>query len=509
MPATILSTSVGLVLTRMMDNCLRGLFGPFLDYRISNEKWWRIVLWRRLFPNLSWEDIMMRMQPELGSRTEDSDTVKRNSLNMQCCRTFNVKYSMVSWHLKGARGKPRKTVLDALSDWQKDNNTTRGSTPGLIHTALGDIPGNRVYPPQVNEKEGTRVRGGRQSKRKAAELEDNVASEDTPSGMSRQNANSQDAGFFMGGGIQIAIEDDHGNGRPFSKKRRSNRYPGGPRCTTHVHIQPHASTDGPCREVAEQEYDKVSTAAADQQPSHFFEQFGQASAFQDFTATSTQPAYIPRSCPTTRIDNPCIGQARTNARFYPQPSTAAPPSKSWVSVATPLTGMSNQLEALAEGFNAGQTHLEEAFIPSLAPPIVNSNTLDTSLDYAFDIPEQEDLAFLTSGTADPWSGFQYVDAPRPLNAGFMDHGSSSMPAYSTGHEFSVQPDWLLPSFPPAYAMGTSHSDPITRHVSPQMQTTSFSAPPSTRLQDGFDWELASIDPNLVENLEFDPFELPR
>ena len=40
-------------------------------------------------------------------------------------------------------------MLDSLSDAQKQANTTRGSTPGLINPALGDVPGNRVALPAV------------------------------------------------------------------------------------------------------------------------------------------------------------------------------------------------------------------------------------------------------------------------------------------------------------------------------------------------------------------------
>ena len=110
----------------------------------------------------------MRMQPEDASRTSDADARKRDSLNMQCCRAFNVKFSMVSWHLKGTRGKPRQAVLDTLTQWQRDNNTTRGSTPGLIDPALGEAPGNRILPPHMKEKQGVRVKGGRGIDRKRA-----------------------------------------------------------------------------------------------------------------------------------------------------------------------------------------------------------------------------------------------------------------------------------------------------------------------------------------------------
>ena len=141
---------------------------------------------------------MMRMQPEVGSRTEASDKAKRNSLNMQCCRTFNVSYNMVSWHIKGSRSKPRQVVLDALTDHQKDNNTTRGSTPGLIDPALGDVQGNRVHPPLLKVRQGTRIPGGRRGKRKASELEQDDGDEDY-NDMGLHDAFDRNSGLTMVG----------------------------------------------------------------------------------------------------------------------------------------------------------------------------------------------------------------------------------------------------------------------------------------------------------------------
>lgn len=48
-------------------------------------------------------------------------------------------------------------MLDRLTDAQKNANTTRGSTPGLIDPALGEIAGNRIpLPNLVQQKRGSR-----------------------------------------------------------------------------------------------------------------------------------------------------------------------------------------------------------------------------------------------------------------------------------------------------------------------------------------------------------------
>lgn len=56
-----------------------------------------------------------------------------------------VSFSVLSWfEAPSAEHKTNDAVLAKLSDAQKLNNTTRGSTPGLIDPALGRA-GGRVY----------------------------------------------------------------------------------------------------------------------------------------------------------------------------------------------------------------------------------------------------------------------------------------------------------------------------------------------------------------------------
>ena len=86
---------------------------------------------------------------------------------MQTSRTHYGPFKMVSWFRCTRRGAVRTSVLSTLSSQQIANNTTRGSTPGLIDPARGDIPGNRVPLPTMGSRMGTRLCGGR--KRNAAQ----------------------------------------------------------------------------------------------------------------------------------------------------------------------------------------------------------------------------------------------------------------------------------------------------------------------------------------------------
>ena len=127
----------------------------------SKEKWWRLEFWRRL-TGCDWNDIQMRMAPEVGNRTVESDKKKRNSLNMAGSRTFYAHYRMISWHpTNDAKGSCRQELLGQLGDWHKANNSTRGLTPGWVDETLGEVQGNRVVVPTASERCGQRLQGGR------------------------------------------------------------------------------------------------------------------------------------------------------------------------------------------------------------------------------------------------------------------------------------------------------------------------------------------------------------
>ena len=100
---------------------------------------------------------MMRMQPEGGHRTADSERKTRNSLNMQGSRTHYGPYKLVSWFPRRTmNGQARLNVLSSLSPAQIARGTTRGSTPGLINPALGDVAGNRIGLPDLGNRIGRR-----------------------------------------------------------------------------------------------------------------------------------------------------------------------------------------------------------------------------------------------------------------------------------------------------------------------------------------------------------------
>lgn len=78
-------------------------------------------------------------------------------LNTPGYRLYRPAWKMISWHVKDGedgQNQRRQLILDSLTDAQKRANTTRGSTPGLINPALGEIPGNRVGLPALGAVKG-------------------------------------------------------------------------------------------------------------------------------------------------------------------------------------------------------------------------------------------------------------------------------------------------------------------------------------------------------------------
>ena len=91
------------------------------------------------------------MRMELAGRS------KANALQERACRTWNPLFSMINWHAKGRFGNGRNAkevvVLNRLSPVQIQNNTTRGTTPGLVNPSLG-VAGGVVPLPRVRPGKG-------------------------------------------------------------------------------------------------------------------------------------------------------------------------------------------------------------------------------------------------------------------------------------------------------------------------------------------------------------------
>ncbi|KAI9783194.1 MAG: hypothetical protein M1835_003864 [Candelina submexicana] len=141
------------------------------------EQEWYFEAIRRLDQRIEWRDILARMQPD--------NRPAANTLNMRGLR-FRQKYDMSCWDPRGrfSASKEGEDIIHRLNRQQIDNNTTRGTTPGLIDPALGEAPGNRVATPQQRNTSLSKPhRRKNQTKRKAAESgerEGEAANEATP-----------------------------------------------------------------------------------------------------------------------------------------------------------------------------------------------------------------------------------------------------------------------------------------------------------------------------------------
>ncbi|KAL8826796.1 MAG: hypothetical protein Q9191_003579 [Dirinaria sp. TL-2023a] len=103
--------------------------------------------WRRLDPRITWNDLIMRMQRHGRSNA--------NNYNMHCFRTWRRLYNITTWFWRGdLRQSPENVrVQNLLTPLQRQNNTTRGTTPGLINPAQGQ--GSQIVPfPNIGQDEG-------------------------------------------------------------------------------------------------------------------------------------------------------------------------------------------------------------------------------------------------------------------------------------------------------------------------------------------------------------------
>lgn len=111
-------------------------------------------------PRIRQRDIIMREEASAErSRMNDQRYINLH-LNTPGYRTYRPAWKMISWQVTEPsveQNRKKQFVLDRLSDAQKNANTTRGSTPGLIDPALGEIAGNRIALPNlVQTKRGSR-----------------------------------------------------------------------------------------------------------------------------------------------------------------------------------------------------------------------------------------------------------------------------------------------------------------------------------------------------------------
>ena len=103
-------------------------------------------------PRIRHLDIIMR-EEFTAERSRMSDTRYINlHLSTPGYRSYRPAWKMLAWQVttgSAAQSARKQFVLDSLTDAQIDANTTRGSTPGLIDPALGEVAGNRVPLPDL------------------------------------------------------------------------------------------------------------------------------------------------------------------------------------------------------------------------------------------------------------------------------------------------------------------------------------------------------------------------
>ena len=145
----------------------------------TKVEWWWVEAMFRLDPRLEWSDIDMRME-HVGDREILTQPKFINNLNNMCSRA-RERFSMISWREKSKQNKPNKirdNVIQRLNQQQLNDNTTRGTTPGLVDPS--NASGPRIPVPVV--------KAGRSVKRPAANAVQQVAAQAGPSTRKRKAA---------------------------------------------------------------------------------------------------------------------------------------------------------------------------------------------------------------------------------------------------------------------------------------------------------------------------------
>ena len=124
---------------------------PILPDQIgTKEEWWVLIAMKRYDPRIHSCDIEMRMETE--------NRPNWNAIQTRITRNWIPKFAMISWHVRGRYRKDRPNpardaVLARLSQEQRNAQSTRGTTPGLISPELGEA-GGRVPWPTLKDGEG-------------------------------------------------------------------------------------------------------------------------------------------------------------------------------------------------------------------------------------------------------------------------------------------------------------------------------------------------------------------
>ena len=110
-----------------------------------------ILVWRKLEPAATWRDFLVRMEDVKGRPSNG------NPLSMRINRLLELFVLPYTWH--GTKDFVRPTADQlrreaSLSAQARANNTTRGSTPGLIDPSKGEEGGRIPYPEIPGNCEG-------------------------------------------------------------------------------------------------------------------------------------------------------------------------------------------------------------------------------------------------------------------------------------------------------------------------------------------------------------------
>ena len=148
---------------------------PNTTLQISSQEYpWIIDAWRKLDPRIKGEDILMRMEPA-------GRPAKWNTFQQRLVR-LRPDFNILSWHQTrndDANNLPRAHILANLTHAQREMNTTRGTTPGLVVPEYGEDGGRIPLPDHEDSRGFGREFRMRQGQNTAATVNNNNTTANT------------------------------------------------------------------------------------------------------------------------------------------------------------------------------------------------------------------------------------------------------------------------------------------------------------------------------------------
>ena len=289
-------------------------------------------------------------------------------------------------------------------------------------------------------------------------------------------------------------------------------------------------------------------------PNPTIQQVDDLSDYPHFTPAPSRRRISPRSArQSTRLDPQSESSAVVNARHHAQQQLITPPSSTEQEVISPSVFLHDELSGLPANFDwesididqmntaapsisvnpeyqwtvspqsLNLTSMQEHFSPLAngyhadAPPHQEIGMPSSHQGYGIPSPEQsfhtpspyqalgmsaaQSMPLVGDGIHDPWNGTQLNSVLTASPTDMVQQQAFSLDTASNEVHTLPEHDMFADLHPPLNPIVTTMSEPLTRRESPDLESTSLSAPPTAGLSNPFDLRDEDFDSAFFEELE--------